>query len=71
GLVEYSHTGYLTGYMAMTLHYPELNLDLVMLENLALNLNDRDRVFALHNQIRQLIRSQLALPHADKGGTAR
>lgn len=71
GLVEYSHTGYLTGYMAMTLHYPELNLDLVMLENLALNLNDRDRVFALHNQIRQLIRSLLALPHADKGGTAR
>ena len=37
GLVEYSHTGYLTGYMSMTLHYPEFNLDLVMLENLSLN----------------------------------
>ena len=59
GLVEYSHTGYLSGYMSMTLHYPEFNLDLVMLENLSLNLNDRNRVFELHNQIRQIIRSQL------------
>lgn len=61
GLVEYSHTGYLTGYMSMMLHYPEFNLDLVMLENLSLNLNDRARVFELHNQIRQIIRSQLLL----------
>ncbi|MCA1898227.1 serine hydrolase domain-containing protein, partial [Shewanella putrefaciens] len=61
GLVEYSHTGYLSGYMSMTLDYPEFNLDLVMLENLSLNLNDRARVFELHNQIRQIIRSQLLL----------
>ncbi|EGT3628124.1 beta-lactamase family protein [Morganella morganii] len=59
GLVEYSHTGYISGYMSMTLHYPEFSLDLVMLENLSLNLNDRNRVFELHNQIRQVIRSQL------------
>ncbi|PIW61336.1 serine hydrolase domain-containing protein [Shewanella sp. CG12_big_fil_rev_8_21_14_0_65_47_15] len=64
GLVEYSHTGYLSGYMSMTLHYPEFNLDLVMLENLSLNLNDRARVFELHNQIRQIIRSQLLLAKA-------
>lgn len=64
GLVEYSHTGYLSGYMSMTLHYPEFNLDLVMLENLSLNLNDRARVFELHNQIRQIIRSQLLLVKA-------
>ncbi|MBS0041524.1 beta-lactamase family protein [Shewanella sp. M16] len=64
GLIEYSHTGYLSGYMSMTLHYPEFNLDLVMLENLSLNLNDRARVFELHNQIRQIIRSQLLLAKA-------
>lgn len=64
GLVEYSHTGYLSGYMSMTLHYPGFNLDLVMLENLSLNLNDRARVFELHNQIRQIIRSQLLLAKA-------
>ncbi|KPN77517.1 MULTISPECIES: serine hydrolase domain-containing protein [Shewanella] len=64
GIVEYSHTGYLTGYMSMTLHYPEFNLDLVMLENLSLNLNDRARVFELHNQIRQIICSQLLLAKA-------
>ncbi|MFB2726937.1 serine hydrolase domain-containing protein [Shewanella mangrovisoli] len=60
-LVEYSHTGYVSGYMSMTLHYPEFYLDLVMLENLSLNLNDRNRVFELHNQIRQIIRSHLLL----------
>lgn len=59
GIIEYSHTGYLPGYMSMTLHYPEFNLDLVMLENISLNLNDLDRVFELHNQIRSSIRESL------------
>lgn len=61
GLTEYSHTGYLPGYMSMSLHYPEFNLDLVMLENLSLNLNDLKRVFELHSEIRQAIRGQLLL----------
>ena len=59
GITEYSHTGYLPGYMSMTLHYPEFNLDLVMLENISLNVNDLDRVFELHNQIRASIRESL------------
>ncbi|WP_105258644.1 serine hydrolase domain-containing protein [Pseudoalteromonas sp. T1lg88] len=59
GLREYSHTGYLPGYMSMSLHYPEFNLDLVMLENISLNLNDMERVFELHNQIRQAVRAHL------------
>ena len=59
GITEYSHTGYLPGYMSMTLHYPEFNLDLVMLENISLNVNDLDRVFELHNQIRSSIRESL------------
>ncbi|WP_105201300.1 serine hydrolase domain-containing protein [Pseudoalteromonas sp. T1lg10] len=58
-LREYSHTGYLPGYMSMSLHYPEFNLDLVMLENISLNLNDMERVFDLHNQIRQAVRAHL------------
>lgn len=61
GTTEYSHTGYLAGYMSMSLHYPEFNLDLVMLENLPLNLNDLNRVFELHTQIRQAIRSNLII----------
>ncbi|BAJ03416.1 serine hydrolase domain-containing protein [Shewanella violacea] len=59
GITEYSHTGYLPGYMSMTLHYPEFNLDLVMLENISLNVNDLHRVFELHNQIRASIRESL------------
>lgn len=58
-LTEYSHTGYLSGYMSMTLYYPQFNLSLVMLENISLNLNSLDRVFELHNQIRAIIRSNL------------
>ncbi|PMG40957.1 serine hydrolase domain-containing protein [Shewanella sp. 10N.286.52.B9] len=61
GILEYSHTGYLSGYMSMSLHYPEFNLDLVMLENISLNLNDFSRVFELHTQIRQAIRHNLSL----------
>ncbi|MPY23248.1 beta-lactamase family protein [Shewanella sp. YLB-07] len=59
GIIEYSHTGYLPGYMSMTLHYPEFDLDLVMLENISLNISDLDRVFELHNQIRASIRESL------------
>lgn len=58
-ITEYSHTGYLAGYMSMSLHYPEFNMDLVMLENISLNLNDLDRVFELHNRIRAIIRQSL------------
>ncbi|QFU25411.1 beta-lactamase family protein [Shewanella eurypsychrophilus] len=58
-ITEYSHTGYLAGYMSMTLHYPEFNMDLVMLENISLSLNDLDRVFELHNKIRSIIRQSL------------
>ncbi|CAM4140240.1 serine hydrolase domain-containing protein [Pseudoalteromonas byunsanensis] len=61
GLSEYSHTGYLPGYMSMSLHYPEFNIDLVMLENISLNLDDINRVLELHTQIRNAIREQLIL----------
>ncbi|WP_133407218.1 serine hydrolase domain-containing protein [Parashewanella tropica] len=59
GLTEFSHTGYVSGYMSMSLHYPQFDLDLVMLENIALRLDDIDRVFQLHNQIRKSIREHL------------
>ncbi|WP_105170011.1 serine hydrolase domain-containing protein [Pseudoalteromonas sp. T1lg23B] len=61
GISEYSHTGYLPGYMSMSLHYPQFNIDLVMLENISLNLNDINRVLELHTQIRNTIREQLML----------
>ncbi|WP_105254321.1 serine hydrolase domain-containing protein [Pseudoalteromonas sp. T1lg75] len=58
-LTEYSHTGYLPGYMSMSLHYPEFNLNLVMLENISLNLVDINRVMELHTQIREAVRAHL------------
>lgn len=58
-LTEFGHTGYLPGYMSLSLHYPRDNIDLVMLENLSLNLSDFDRAFELHTQIRKAIRAYL------------
>lgn len=59
GLTEFGHMGYLPGYMSLSLHYPDPNIGLVMLENLSLNLNDFDRAFELHTQIREAIRVYL------------
>ncbi len=59
GLKEYSHMGYLPGYMSLSLHYPQTDIDLVMLENLSLSLNDFTRAFALQTQLRNNLRNQL------------
>ncbi len=58
-LTELSHTGYVEGYMSMSLHYPEFNVSVVMLENLALSLDNIERVLELHTQIRDAVRKQL------------
>jgi D-alanyl-D-alanine carboxypeptidase len=57
-LLEYNLTCHQPGDMSMSLHYPEYQIDLVMLENLSLNLNDMNRVCELHSRIRQTIRSR-------------
>ncbi len=59
GLTELSHTGYVEGYMSMSLHYPEFNVSVVMLENLALSLDDIERVLELHTHIRDAVRKEL------------
>ena len=59
GLVEYSHTGYLPGYISAMLYYPQAQLSVVILENTSWDLDNMERVFGLHDKIRQAIRNQL------------
>jgi CubicO group peptidase (beta-lactamase class C family) len=58
-LLEYSHTGYLPGYISLMLYYPQAQLSVVILENTSWDLDNMDRVFGLHDKIRQAIRNRL------------
>ena len=59
GLIEYSHSGYLPGYISLMLYYPQAHLSVVILENTSWDLDNITRVFGLHDKIRQAIRNQL------------
>ncbi|GIU04808.1 MULTISPECIES: serine hydrolase [unclassified Shewanella] len=59
-LVEYSHSGYLPGYVSLAVYYPKSKVSLVILENTSWDLSNRERVFGLHDAIRSSIRNRLA-----------
>ena len=59
GLTEYSHSGYVDGYISTTLYYPQFAIGLVLLEPLSLDAADINRAFYFHDQIRQALRAQL------------
>lgn len=59
GLIEYSHSGYLPGYISLMLYYPQVQLSVVILENTSWDLDNMERVFGLHDKIRHTIRNQL------------
>ena len=56
--------GYVPGFVSACYHYPRANLNLVMLENTANNLNDFKLTFKAHTEIMDLIKKQTT----DKGG---
>lgn len=59
GLTEYSHSGYVDGYISTTLYYPQFATGLVLLEPLSLDTADPHRAFYFHDQARQALRAQL------------
>jgi CubicO group peptidase (beta-lactamase class C family) len=59
GVVEYSHSGTLAGFIGTNLYYPASGTSIVVLENVAWDFNDQIRMFYLHDQIRNLFRSRL------------
>jgi CubicO group peptidase (beta-lactamase class C family) len=55
---EYSHSGYIDGYISTLLYYPERDLSVVILENISWKLgedNDAKDAFYFHDKIRNLI----------------
>lgn len=53
GLVEYSHSGYVPGYIATLTYYPQTKTTLVVLENTSWMPNDMARVFYYHDALRK------------------
>lgn len=58
-LIEYSHSGYLPGYVSLAVYYPKSKVSIVILENTSWDLSDRKRTFGLHDAIRNSIRAKL------------
>lgn len=59
GLTEYSHSGFVDGYVSTTLYYPQSATGLVLLEPLSLDPTDIHRAFYYHDQVRAALRAQL------------
>lgn len=59
GLTEYSHSGFVEGYISTTLYYPQFATGLVLLEPLSLDPADISRAFYYHDQVRLALRTQL------------
>lgn len=60
GLLEYSHEGYIWGYMSSNYYYPRFKTSLIILENVCQPLfKDKKRTFLTHLTIRNIIRSHL------------
>lgn len=55
GVLEFSHSGYVPGFIATMTYYPQSRLSLVVLENVSWRAEDMLRVFAPHDAIRHQV----------------
>jgi D-alanyl-D-alanine carboxypeptidase len=60
---EWSHGGYIPGYVSVFNYYPEHQLTLVVLENQALDPADFGRAAYYHDKLRELVISNLSQHH--------
>lgn len=51
-LIEWSHSGYVSGFIATLAYYPVKDITLVLLENTSWDYRDMDRVFLYHDLLR-------------------
>ncbi|MDG9670539.1 beta-lactamase family protein [Hahella sp. CR1] len=56
---EYSHSGYVPGYISTLSYFPERKISLVVLENVSWSVRDMGRVFHHHDQVRSLLMQAL------------
>lgn len=55
GQTEYSHSGYVPGYIATMTYHPETKTTMVLLENTSWHTEDMSRVFYYHDKLRQAL----------------
>lgn len=58
--IEYSHSGYVPGYIATMSYYPQHQVTLVILENVSWYPGNMPRVFGMHDRFRNELIRQLA-----------
>ncbi len=61
GIAEYSHSGYLPGFIATMTFYPQWRRTLIVLENISWMVDDMQRVFLPHDRLREAMRSRMDL----------
>ncbi|GAB3015087.1 serine hydrolase domain-containing protein [Bowmanella dokdonensis] len=61
-IAEFSHSGYVPGYISTLAYYPAQQISLVVLENVSWHPADMTRVFYYHDQARSIILDILAIP---------
>jgi CubicO group peptidase (beta-lactamase class C family) len=59
-ITEWSHSGYVKGYISTMSYYPESNTSLIVLENVSWYPKDMSRVFYYHDRLREKLLSVLA-----------
>lgn len=59
GLTEFSHSGYVEGYISTLLYYPAHRVSVVVLENTAWDDSRPERGFGPHDRVRELVRDYL------------
>lgn len=58
GIVEFSHGGYVPGFVATLAYYPASGRTLVVLENTSWRADDMRRAFAPHDALREVVRAE-------------
>jgi CubicO group peptidase (beta-lactamase class C family) len=62
GAIEYSHCGYVSGFISTMTYYPATDRTFVALENVSWDAENFERVFAQHDAVRKLVLRVLRKP---------
>jgi CubicO group peptidase (beta-lactamase class C family) len=66
GIVEYSHSGYVPGCISTMAYYPQTRMSFIVLENTSWRTDDMQRVFAVHDRLRHVLRQSSLVEPARK-----
>jgi len=58
GAFRLGQTGYAPGYVCMSFYYPEQDINVIVLENTAYNLNDLKKTFSYHTKVLEIIKDE-------------